>query len=110
MSLKSVIVCGALLGLLTGVSFAQRRVTPIGTTTPGARVPNAVRGGDLAPTPTLPAQTGISSHTPNTTVAPNTTTPPTAKTVAPNVPTMPDRVIAPNTRDISPHTTTLPNF
>lgn len=115
-SLKTLMACGALLGLLTGMSFAQRRVTPIGTTPAGARMPSAIHGGEVPSTPTLPSQTGMSSHAPTTTVAPNTTTAPATKTVTPNTTTVPDRVISPTpptisptTRDINDHSPTLPN-
>lgn len=96
MNLSKLIACVMLLGLLSGVSFAQRGRLNNGGTVPGARLPNAwTPSSGTSHTPTL-GTTG-----PNTQkVQPNTTTSPAAKTVSPNANTNPTHASPlPNSRD-----------
>lgn len=96
MNLSKLIACGMLLGLLSGVSFAQRGRLANGGTVPGARLPSAwTLGHGTTHTPTS------GTTVPNAPkIQPNTTTSPTAKTVGPNANTVPNNATPlPNSRD-----------
>ena len=99
MNLNKIIACAMLLGLLSGVSVAQRARTGGGL--PGARLPNAVNTGDNSIH--IPGQTTISPHASTVpssaksrTVTPNATNNPKARTVNPNATRVPDQVIVPD--------------
>jgi hypothetical protein len=102
--MKKILVCGILLGLLTTVSFAQRRALSTGGTIPGARLPNATsthigmnpNSLGLPHGGVLPSATaGKASKT----TTPNSTNNPRATTVKPNSETIqPDNVKLPDAR------------
>ena len=92
MQLKKVLACGMLLGLLSGVSFAQHMRLRTGGTMPGARLPNTVHG-----TLGTPSAGSVSdAHQ----VRPNATTTDNAKTVKPNTSITPDRPPMPDTPNL----------
>jgi len=95
--MKKLLICGMLLGLLTGVSVAQRgravggagpaaRVAPSGPIAPNARIsPNTIgieHGGALPNATTKKSQT----------ITPNATNAPAARTVGPDAGSTPDTV------------------
>jgi hypothetical protein len=114
MKLKMVIACGMLLGLLSGVSYAQRARLGAGAahgTVPGARMPIAVpmdhlgnAGADVKSTPTAKSSTAKPSSVKPTAPAaetrPSAESDPAASTVRPSAGTVPDRTTVPtNTVD-----------
>ena len=76
MNWKNVLAYASLLAMLTGVSVAQRGRLATGGTNPGARLPNAVHGGQTVQTG-IPGQTrvGPTAQTTTTAQAPKKTTP-----------------------------------
>lgn len=94
--MKKLLVCGMLLGLLTGVSYAQRGRTVGGVGPSAARFPNV---GPVSPHAgvnpnsigmahggVLPNATTTTSKTPKT-ITPNATFDPKAQTVGPHATT-----------------------
>ncbi len=121
--MKRILICGMMLGLLTGVGFAQRgrAVGGVGpaarmpgnapvvgttpnavTTTHGSTTPNAVSGSTHAKTVTPNATNGAQAAA----VTPNSGN---ATTVSPNVNTVPDRALNPDAQGISDHSRINPN-
>lgn len=117
MKLKMVIACGMLLGLLCGVSYAQRGRFSAGahSAVPGARLPAANPGdslgnigtthlpsatkGPIAPnahTTTATNPSSVKSTAPAAETRPSAESDPAATTVKPNAGTVPDRVTGPN--------------
>jgi hypothetical protein len=127
--MKRILICGVMLGLLTGASFAQRgraagggtpAVGGVGSTarmpgnapvvhsTPNAvtathesTAPDAVSGSTKAKTVTPNATGGAA-----TTVSPNAGNP---SAMSPSANTVPDRAINPDAQDTSDHTRVNPN-
>lgn len=128
--MKRILICGVVLGLMTGVGFAQRgravggvgpavggvgpsarmpanapvvRTTPNAVTnTHGSVRPNAISGSANAKTVKPNATSGANA----TAVAPNAGN---ATSVSPNADTVPDRAINPDAQGISDHTRLTPN-
>jgi len=96
MNLWKLIACLTLLGLLSGMSFAQRGRLSTGGTAPGARSPSAwTLGRGTSHTP-IPATTASSASK----TQPSATTSPAAKTVSPNTHSAPATMTPlPNSRD-----------
>ncbi len=107
--MKKLLICGALLGLLTSVCVAQRgRVGPTpGTAPPMARIgPNAVSMSPSAPiSPTAVSHGGVAPNAgPRANPVGTTTVAPNAKTaVAPNARTgVAAEPVAPDARTVAP--------
>jgi hypothetical protein len=113
MKLKMVITCGMLLGLLSGVGYAQRMRLGAGaahSTVPGARMPIAVpmdhigNAGAVNSTPAAKSTTAkpssVKSTAPAAETRPSAESDPAATTVRPSTGTVPDRTTVPtNTVD-----------
>jgi hypothetical protein len=114
MKLRMVIACGMLLGLLSGVSYAQRMHLGPGAahgTVPGARMPIAVpadhmgtASADVKSTPTTKSTTSkpnsVTSTGASAETRPSAETDPAATSVRPSTGTVPNRTTVPtNTVD-----------
>jgi len=110
--MKKVLICGMLLGLLTGVCMAQRGHAAGGVgpmahpgpnvfgTSHGGIAPNARTAG---PVTTVAPRPITAAPNAQTTVAPKATTvAPNAATVTPKAATITPETIAPRARTISP--------
>jgi hypothetical protein len=111
-SMKKILICGMLLGLLTGVGVAQRGRT-MGNVGPTAR--SAPNVGVAPSARTIGPNTGIAPNArtvgPNAGIAANARIAPNATTVGPNATTVnPNAVkIGPNATTVAPHAKTVPD-
>jgi len=104
MDIKKIIACGMMLGMLTGVGFAQRGKLANGGTLPGARLPNSVSPPRIhSNAPVMGSQTaGISSPKGITRTSP--------KGISPSSRRMPDTMIGPNAHELGNRTAVGPNY
>jgi hypothetical protein len=127
--MKKILICGMMLGLMTGVGFAQRgrAAGGVGPTAGmpsapiGRTAPNAVTAVPRAPAPNaVSGPSNVKTVTPNATgadaaktVAPNANSSDNAKTVAPNSNSADNaKTVAPNTgasTSVSPNTNSVPD-
>ncbi len=131
--MKKVILCGMLLGLLTGMCFAQRGVgRPMGTEGPTARMgPDAVRsfpnatsvgphvghaGSNIGVASRAESVHGVGVGRNAKTVTPDAAVGANQKTVRPDAPVganakdvRPDAAVGTDPRSVAPRTTTAPD-
>src|SRR5580704_3329658 len=101
-SMKKILICGMMLGLMTGVGFAQRG-RAAGGVGPTAGMPSAPIGrtapNAVTAVPRAPAPNAVSGPSNVKTVTPNATGADAAKTVAPNANSSDNaKTVAPNSK------------
>ena len=104
MNVKKVLACGLMLGMLAGISIAQRQRLGTGGTLPGARLPNATHQ------PIIHSGSDTTRITPNAvnTARPDAIVGRTPQKSKANVTRVPDRVITPDTIDRTDRISTGP--
>jgi hypothetical protein len=105
MKLKMVIACGMLLGLLSGVSFAQREHLGTGRTMPGARLPDSHPMGHIGDSSSKPPDTRVAPDAHKTaSKSPNAKTPDHATDGKPDASKAPDHA-----SDVAPDASKTPD-
>jgi hypothetical protein len=111
--MKKILICGMMLGLMTGVGFAQRG-RAVGGVGPTAGMPSAPIGrtapNTVTAVPRAPAPNAVSAPNNTKAVTPNATGSDAAKTVAPNTNSADNaKTVGPNTNSADDAKTVAPN-